>query len=129
MITSDISLQNFESFITDEPLHFMLIEDNKNTKHLIRIFQEMALHNESMQFETFTGHPQLLELAYHKNNRPADTNPNLLTNRDLAVTTLFNRWEEAGLNIHHAKGPYGCKRFTEYLDNKGWLEADWVLFM
>lgn len=50
--------------------------------------------------------------------------------RMTAVWELFKRWEDVGLNTHHAKFPYDCKGFTKFVDiDKYTSEVTYVVFL
>lgn len=54
-------------------------------------------------------------------------NVTLTQGRSAAVWGLFYRWSEMGYNKYHAKSPYGCKSFQNYLDRIGYLEYDLLI--
>lgn len=47
--------------------------------------------------------------------------------RSQAVWKLFDRWTMKGYNKHHAKSPYGCKQFTQWLDQQDYMKADYLI--
>jgi len=47
--------------------------------------------------------------------------------RNKAIYDIFLRWTNAGYNKHHAKDPYNCKKFMNYLNNIKFNKADYVL--
>lgn len=46
-----------------------------------------------------------------------------------AVQELFYRWCVLGDNKTRAKSPFACKKFMEYLDSIGYLQADFLFLM
>jgi hypothetical protein len=40
----------------------------------------------------------------------------LMADREAAVQELFRRWDKAGFNKHHAKTPFVCKTFIEFIN-------------
>ncbi len=54
---------------------------------------------------------------------------NLAESRMTAVQNIFIRWTEAGYNKRHAKKAFGCKAFMKYLDDIGFMKADYMLLM
>jgi len=48
----------------------------------------------------------------------------------LIVWDLFRRWKDAGLNVHHAKSPFGCKDFAEFVNiDKYMSEVTYVMLL
>lgn len=51
-------------------------------------------------------------------------------NRHSAVWELFRRWDNAGLNIYHAKSPYACKNFTKFINiDRYTADTEYVIFL
>lgn len=57
------------------------------------------------------------EYAKHKyKDNNAVNSASLVASRNAAVQELFKRWDKAGFNKHHAKTPFFCKTFTEFIN-------------
>ena len=54
---------------------------------------------------------------------------NLAESRMNAVQNIFIRWKEVSYNKRHAKKAFGCKAFMKYLDEIGFMKADYMLLM
>lgn len=58
------------------------------------------------------------------------TDAALVAQRNTAVWELFRRWEKAGFNKRHAKSPFSCKAFMEFVDeDKYCSETTYVVFL
>lgn len=56
-----------------------------------------------------------------------DIDRNIINTRLDVISHLFDRWESAGLNVHHAKNPFKSKSFIKYLRDIGFYESDYVI--
>lgn len=54
---------------------------------------------------------------------------NLTKSRSTALHNVFIRWDELGYNKHHAKNPFSCKAFINYLEEIEFHQADYMLLM
>ncbi len=54
---------------------------------------------------------------------------NLIKTRWMAIQNVFARWSEAGYNKWHAKDPFKSKTFKKYLDEIGFIKADYMFLL
>ena len=70
---------------------------------------------------------QLFPLMYQ--NRIGSVIQNLSKSRGNAIYHIFNRWTDLGYNKRHAKDPFACEAFLQYLEQIGFTNADYMLLM
>lgn len=70
----------------------------------------------------------LFPIMYNKSSQETEVK-DLISVRNNALYNVFDRWCAKGYNKHHAKSPFGCTAFKQYLDEIGFLKADYMLLM
>lgn len=128
--SSKIDLDRAMKLLAENELGILLLE--ADAKSMYDILAEKSTYEDRQgmygEINGTTCHItyHLYPLYYKKVPIPAQ---NLINSRVNAIQNVFCRWTAKGYNKHHAKSPYGCKAFNEYLDEIGYNNADYMLLL
>ena len=123
---SELDLDKAVQLLMENELGILLVEADK-----LCLWDKLA---EMTTFEHRQGmHGNGYEVTHHlypiRYKHPTEPDTALLNSRMDALYNVFHRWTFVGHNKRHAKNPFKCKAFMQYLEEIGWHEADYLLLM
>lgn len=124
---SKIDLDTTVKKIMDNEMGIVLLEADEKSMYDILAGKTTYSDRQGMYGNGYHITYHLYPIMYINGSNYIDNN--LVKARANAIHNIFVRWDELGYNKRHSKSPYGCKAFNKYLDEIGFLKADFMLLM
>jgi len=113
--------------IKESEMGFLLLEANEKSMYDVLINQTSYEDRQGMYGDGCHIIYHLYPLMY--TNDHITTNADLIKSRADAVNNIFKRWTLCGYNKSHTKNHFSCMAFNQYLDDIGFLKADYMLLL
>lgn len=131
--TTELDLDRTVKILKENELGILLLQSDSTDVDMYSLVSDKCTYEDRQGMFGNGTHItyHLFNLAYHKshcNDSCFDKDMHVRA-RSHAIDNVFARWTAMGYNKHHAKEPFGCKAFMEYLDELKWNDADYMLLM
>lgn len=131
--TSELNLDMTVKALLENELGILLLQSDSTDVDMYGILDNKCTYEDRQGMYGNDTHVtyHLYNVAYHKAHIGGSGFDECMYvhARANAIHNIFTRWTEKGYNKRHAKNPYGCKAFMEYLDELEWHSADYMLLM
>lgn len=121
----NLSIDETIQALQENELGFLLLQGKPPNMYSILSEQVSDSEHSCLIGTTNTIHYSLFPLYYY--NQQTEETGDLVRPRMHAIWALFDRWTLCGYNKHHAKKPYGCKSFMNWLEEQDYMQADYLL--
>lgn len=122
----ELSIDETIQAIQESGLGFLLLQGESPNMYSILNAHVPYYQSFTLLGTTINASYHLYPLHYqHKVTETGD----IIVSRMHAVWDLFERWTDAGYNKRHAKKPYGCKTFMNWLEEQDYFQADYLLLL
>ena len=125
---SELDLDITVKTLLESELGFLLFISDNTDRDMFSILLKGGTYEDRIGVFGYNTHItcHLFPLMYHKAH---ENDCDYVKARANALHNVFKRWTDAGYNKYHAKEPFNCKKFMDFINSLEWSRTDYMLLM